>query len=41
VHGSGFDPTYGSGHFRAVILPPIESLEKVFDLLENFMSKKS
>lgn len=40
VHGSGFDQTYGSGHFRAVILPPIETLEKVFDLLEKFMSKK-
>ena len=40
VHGSGFDPTYGSGHFRAVTLPPIETLEKVFDLLEKFMSRK-
>jgi aspartate/methionine/tyrosine aminotransferase len=40
VHGSGFDPTYGAGHFRAVILPPIETLEKVFDLLEKFMLKK-
>jgi len=40
VHGSGFDPTYGSGHFRAVILPPMETLEKAFDLLERFMSRK-
>lgn len=40
VHGSGFDPTYGSGHFRAVILPPIETLEKAFDLLEQFMSRQ-
>jgi len=40
VHGSGFDPTYGFGHFRAVILPPIETLEKAFDLMERFMSKK-
>jgi len=40
VHGSGFDPTYGSGHFRAVILPPIETLEKAFDLLEEFMSRQ-
>jgi len=37
VHGSGFDPTYGAGHFRAVILPSIETLERAFDLLENFM----
>jgi len=40
VHGSGFDPTYGSGHFRAVILPPMETLEKAFDLLEQFMSRQ-
>jgi len=40
VHGSGFDPTYGSGHFRAVILPPMETLEKAFDLLERFMSRQ-
>jgi len=40
VHGSGFDETYGSGHFRAVILPPIETLEKAFDLLEHFMAKR-
>jgi alanine-synthesizing transaminase len=39
VHGSGFDPIYGSKHFRAVILPPIETLEKVFALLEKFMLK--
>jgi len=39
VHGSGFDPTYGSGHFRAVILPPIETLETALDLLEQFMAK--
>jgi len=40
VHGSGFDPVYGSGHFRAVILPPMETLEKALDLLEQFMSKQ-
>jgi len=39
VHGSGFDPTYGSAHFRAVILPPIETLGKAFDLLEQFMGR--
>lgn len=39
VYGSGFDPTYGSKHFRAVILPPVETLEKAFDQLEEFMSK--
>jgi tyrosine/nicotianamine family aminotransferase len=39
VHGSGFEPTYGHGHFRSVILPPIETLETAFELLEQFMSR--
>lgn len=39
VHGSGFEPTYGYGHFRSVILPPIETLEEAFDSLEQFMLK--
>ncbi len=37
VHGSGFCSTYGNGHFRAVILPQMEILEKSFDKLEKFM----
>ena len=37
VHGSGFDPVYGSKHFRAVILPPVKILETAFDRLERFM----
>jgi len=40
VHGSGFCPVYGKDHFRAVILPPIETLEKAFNNLEKFMKKK-
>jgi len=40
VHGSGFDETYGSGHFRAVILPPKTMLKEALDNLEDFMSKK-
>src|SRR3972149_4672674 len=39
VHGSGFDETYGSGHFRAVILPPEEMLEEGLNHLEGFVSK--
>ncbi len=37
VHGSGFDKTYGQGHFRSVLLPPIETLEKALDAIEKFM----
>ncbi len=40
VHGSGFCSKYGKGHFRAVILPPMEILEKAFDKLEEFMKNK-
>jgi len=40
VNGSGFCTVYGKGHFRAVILPPLETLEKAFDKLEAFMKKK-
>ena len=37
VHGSGFDPVYGNGHFRAVFLPEESMLGEAFDLIENFM----
>jgi aspartate/methionine/tyrosine aminotransferase len=40
VHGSGFCSTYGKGHFRAVILPQIETLEIAFNKLEQFMKKR-
>ena len=40
VHGSGFDPTYGAGHVRGVILPPIETLEQALGEVENFMKRK-
>ena len=39
VHGSGFDPQYGAGHVRAVILPPLETLEEALDKVEAFMKK--
>lgn len=40
VNGSGFCGTYGKDHFRAVILPPMETLEKAFDAMEVFMKKR-
>ncbi len=40
VNGSGFDTTYGSGHFRTVFLPPIKTLEEAFNEVERFMKKK-
>ena len=40
VHGSGFDPVYGTGHVRGVFLPPIETLEQAFNEVERFMEKK-
>jgi alanine-synthesizing transaminase len=39
VHGSGFDPIYGAGHVRGVILPPIETLEQAFNEMERFMEQ--
>jgi len=40
VHGSGFDPDYGAGHVRGVILPPLETLEEAFDKVEGFMKNR-
>ena len=40
VHGSGFYSKYGKGHFRAVILPNMDTLEKAFAKIEEFMSKR-
>jgi aspartate/methionine/tyrosine aminotransferase len=37
VYGSGFDQTYGSGHFRTVILPPIEMINEAMDKLEAYI----
>jgi aspartate/methionine/tyrosine aminotransferase len=40
VHGSGFCTKYGTNHFRAVILPTLETLENAFNNLEHFMKKR-
>jgi alanine-synthesizing transaminase len=39
VHGSGFDPHYGKGHLRLVILPDVPVLEAAFDRLERFLRR--
>ncbi len=38
VHGSGFGTKYGSGHFRLVFLPNLESLASSLDKIEEFVS---
>ena len=37
VHGSGFSPVHGSGHFRLVALPPKEVLNDAFDRIDRSM----
>ena len=38
VHGSGFGTKYGSGHFRLVFLPNLETLASSLDKIEEFVS---
>jgi alanine-synthesizing transaminase len=40
VPGSGFDPIYGSAHFRSVFLPPPEMIGEAMNRLEQFMNRK-
>jgi aspartate/methionine/tyrosine aminotransferase len=37
VHGSGFSPEFGHGHFRMVCLPSIEILCEAFDRISEFL----
>ena len=37
VNGSGFDETYGAGHFRVVFLPPVDLIDEAADKIEQFM----
>ena len=41
VHGSGFSPQYGKGHFRMVCLPDLLTLEESFNRMESFISNRS
>ena len=40
VHGSGFDPIYGAGHVRGVVLPPLNTLEEALEKVAGFMKKR-
>ncbi len=40
VHGSGFDPVYGAGHFRLVFLAPPAILNSALDAIKAFVEKK-
>ena len=37
VHGSGFCREFGQSHFRSILLPPMETLEEAYGILEKFM----
>jgi len=39
VHGSGFSPELGRGHFRIVYLPDIDILNEAFDRIERFLER--
>lgn len=39
VHGSGFSPELGRGHFRIVYLPNLDILNEAFDRIERFLKR--
>ena len=39
VHGSGFSPELGRGHFRIVYLPNLDILNEAFDRIERFLHR--
>lgn len=38
VHGSGFSPEFGKGHFRMVCLPSVEVLKEAFNRIDEFLN---
>jgi len=40
VHGSGFSPEMGKGHFRMVCLPEVELLSEAFDRIDAFLREE-
>ena len=41
VHGSGFCQSFGQGHFRTILLPPMATLEEAYDKMESFIRRKT
>ena len=39
VHGSGFSPELGCGHFRIVFLPEEAVLNEAFDRIDRFLQR--
>ena len=39
VHGSGFSPELGKGHFRLVYLPNVDVLNEAFDRINRFLKR--
>ncbi len=39
VHGSGFDPIFGAGHFRLVFLAPPTTLNSALNAIQRFVEK--
>lgn len=39
VHGSGFGEKYGSGHFRIVFLPSLDTLDSALGKIESFVTQ--
>jgi aspartate/methionine/tyrosine aminotransferase len=39
VHGSGFDPIFGAGHFRLVFLAPPTTLNSALNAIQQFVEK--
>ena len=39
VHGSGFSPELGAGHFRIVYLPNVEILNEAFNRIDQFLTR--
>ncbi|MBQ8373520.1 MAG: aminotransferase class I/II-fold pyridoxal phosphate-dependent enzyme, partial [Candidatus Methanomethylophilaceae archaeon] len=41
VHGSGFCQSFGQGHFRTILLPPMATLEEAYDKMESFIRRRT